>query len=80
MTEKKLSNLDFSKMLYHLKLGAKCFRSGWNGQRQFIRLQVPENKSKMTMPYIYFITQTGDMIPWVASQTDLLSSDWNTVI
>lgn len=28
-------------------------------------------------PYIMFRTAQGSFVPWVASQTDLLKSDWN---
>jgi len=34
----------------------------------------------MTKPYIYIQTEQGDIIPWVCSQTDLLSNDWEIVI
>jgi hypothetical protein len=30
----------------------------------------------MTLPYIYMRTAQGDLVPWLASQTDILASDW----
>lgn len=30
----------------------------------------------MTLPYIYMRTVQGDLVPWLASQTDLLANDW----
>lgn len=30
----------------------------------------------MTQPYIYMTTEQGDLVPWVASQTDILATDW----
>jgi len=30
----------------------------------------------MTLPYIYITTVQGDLVPWLASQTDLLAADW----
>lgn len=54
-------------------------RRGWNGPGQFIELQVPDQHSKMTLPYIFITTVQGDRVPWLASQTDLLASDWYIV-
>ena len=42
----------------------------------WIALQTPDANSKMTLPYIYMSTAQGDLVPWLASQTDLLSEDW----
>ncbi len=42
----------------------------------WIELQVPEPTSKMTLPYIYMRSADGNLVPWLASQTDLLSDDW----
>jgi hypothetical protein len=30
----------------------------------------------MTLPYIFMHTAQGDYVPWLASQTDMLSTDW----
>jgi hypothetical protein len=30
----------------------------------------------MTLPYIYMRTADGQNVPWLASQTDMLSEDW----
>lgn len=51
-------------------------RVGWNGKGQYIQLQVPDAHSKMTLPYVYIRTVRGDLVPWLASQTDLLAEDW----
>lgn len=75
----------FGEALDHLKEGRKVRRQGWNGKGIFLELQVPDVNSKMTHPYI-FIDTTGlqtdneaapkDRVPWLASQTDMLSEDW----
>jgi hypothetical protein len=54
-------------------------RRGWNGPGQFVELQVPDEHSKMSLPYIYITTVQGNRVPWLASQTDLLSQDWYIV-
>ena len=71
--------LIFSEALMLLKDGKQLFRRGWNGKGQYIALQVPDTHSKMTLPYIYICTVHGDMVPWLASQTDLLAEDWEAV-
>lgn len=68
--------MDFSQALVQLKAGAMIFRSGWNGAGQRLKLQRPGDLSKMNLPYIYIQTVQGDLVPWLASQTDLLADDW----
>jgi len=66
----------FSEALVHLKDKAKLTRQGWNGKGMHIAIQRPDKDSANTLPYIYMITVTGDRVPWLASQTDLLAEDW----
>jgi hypothetical protein len=54
----------------------KIYREGWNGKNMWVALQVPDEHSKMTLPYLYMRTAQGDLVPWLASQTDLLAKDW----
>lgn len=56
--------------------GDKVQRIDWNGPGQYLQLQVPDANSKMTKPYVYITTVRGDRVPWLASQTDLLATDW----
>ena len=75
----------FGDALAFLKEGRKVARKGWNGKGIFLELQVPDEYSKMSHPYIYIDT-TGlqstnpnakrNLVPWLASQTDMLSEDW----
>ncbi len=69
-------SLNFGQALEHLKSGGKVARVGWNGKGMWLALQRPEAGSKMTLPYIYMSTVTGDLVPWLASQTDVLAEDW----
>jgi hypothetical protein len=78
----------FETALNLLKQGKKLRRKGWNGKGIFIKLQRPDEHSKMTGPYIYIDTtglQTDNpdaprkCVPWIASQTDLLVDDWMIV-
>lgn len=76
---------NFGWALENLKMGYKLRRKGWNGKGIYIALQRPTAKSKMTSPYIYIDTtglQTENqeapksLVPWLASQTDMLAEDW----
>ena len=78
-------NNTFGDAIAFLKDGRKVARKGWNGKGIFLELQVPDEGSKMSHPYIYIDT-TGlqsdnpdakrNLVPWLASQTDMLSEDW----
>jgi Protein of unknown function (DUF2829) len=59
--------------------GSKVARAGWNGKDMYLMLQVPDEHSKMTLPYVYIRTVQGDLVPWLCSQTDLLATDWMVV-
>jgi hypothetical protein len=71
--------MDFSNALNGLKAGHRVARSGWNGKGMWLELQKPDEHSKMTLPYIYMSTAQGDLVPWLASQTDILADDWELV-
>lgn len=70
---------DMGGAIAALRLGKRVQRAGWNGPGQYLELQVPDAHSKMTLPYIYIRTVQGDLVPWLASQTDILASDWKVV-
>lgn len=67
---------NFSEALYALKSGNRITRKGWNGGGMWLAAQYPDKGSKMSRPYIYMKTVDGELVPWVASQSDLLASDW----
>jgi hypothetical protein len=71
--------VNFSQALDLLKDGRKLSRMGWNGKGMWLSLQVPDAKSKMTLPYIYMRTVNWHLVPWIASQADLLADDWCVV-
>lgn len=68
--------MNFGQALEALKLGRRVAREGWNGKGMWIALQRPDQHSKMSLPYIYMSTVTGDLVPWLASQADMLAEDW----
>ena len=71
--------LSFGDAIVALKAGQRVGRAGWNGKSMWLALQVPDAHSKMTLPYIYMSTAQGDLVPWLASQTDILATDWALV-
>lgn len=70
---------DFGQALQQLRVGSRVSRFGWNGPGQYIEMQRPDENSKMSLPYLYIKTVQGDLVPWLASQTDLLALDWYTL-
>ena len=75
-------DMDFGKALAQLRRGYGVTRKGWNGKGLWLELQIPDDHSKMTLPYIYINYPSdaqntpGARVPWVASQTDILAEDW----
>lgn len=85
-------NLSFEFALRAIKEGKKVARDGWNGKGMFVYL-VPANSYPAQtetakkefgdmVPYGAYIamkTTQGNVVPWLASQTDLLAEDWMIV-
>lgn len=71
-----MNRSSFSEALLALKAGERVSRQGWNGKGMWLALQTPTETSKMTLPYIYMKTADDQLVPWLASQTDILANDW----
>ena len=84
--------MTFSEALQYIKDGFKLRRRGWNGPDQFVFLvpgstfQVnrppllgiyPEGTTINYHPHIDIRNQQGQIVPWLASQGDLLADDWD---
>lgn len=69
----------FSHALLRIKEGKRLCRSGWNGKDQWVEIQRPDENSKMTEPYIYIKNQQGGIVPWLASQGDMMAEDWEVI-
>lgn len=77
----KKASINFGEAIKLLKEGKKVSREGWNGKNMYIELQIPDENSKMTLPYIFMRTADSSLypsglVPWLASQTDILAEDW----
>jgi len=73
---REIDGAPFSIALEGIKRGEKWTRSGWNGPGQWIAAQIPDEHSKMGAPYIYISPVGGALVPWLASQGDMLGEDW----
>jgi hypothetical protein len=71
--------MNFGQALEALKAGQKIARTGWNGKAMWVMLQVPDEHSKMKRPDLFMNPVDGMLVPWVASQTDILADDWMIV-
>lgn len=70
---------DFGWALRLLRQGKNLAREGWNGKGMFLGLQLPDEHSANTLPYIWMKTACNNRVPWLASQTDVLATDWRVV-
>lgn len=86
--------MDFGGALEAMKEGYKVAREGWNGKGMFLFLVrgstflvnrppllgiYPEGTTIHYRPHIDMKTANGEIVPWVASQSDLLEDDWAIV-
>lgn len=83
--------LSFGHAVVALKAGHRVARRGWNGKGMFLFL-VPGSTFKVNRPpllgiypegteinyhsHIDMKTADGKVVPWLASQTDVLADDW----
>lgn len=92
--ETTIQQMDFSEALLAIKRGMKVARYGWNGKSMFIFLVsgsefkvnrppllgiYPEGTPIKYLPHIDMRTADGSIVPWLASQTDILADDWVVV-
>lgn len=87
---KQLKAMKFGEALEALKASKRVSRPGWNGKGMWLSLagvksywrasiegieQMPDNWQGYA-PFIAMYTADGLLVPWLASQTDLLAEDW----
>ncbi len=86
--------MNFEAALASLKNGKRVTRRGWNGKGMFLFLVLgstfivnrapllgiyPEGTEITYQPHIDMKTADGRIVPWIASQSDLLDNDWETL-
>lgn len=86
--------LDFAAVVRGLKAGKRYARAGWNGKGMFIFLVngstfkvnreplltiLGEGTEVQYHAHVDMKTATGEIVPWLASQSDVLAEDWQEV-
>lgn len=86
--------LSFGHVIVALKAGLKVARAGWNGKGMFLFLVAgskfivnrapllgiyPEGTEVEYHAHIDMKTAQGYVVPWLASQADMLADDWQIV-
>ena len=89
-----LDALSFGHAIVALKAGHKVARAGWNGKGMFLFLVAgstftvnrppllgiyPEGTKVDYHAHIDMKTAQGYVVPWLASQADMLADDWAIV-
>ena len=81
--------MNFGQALEAMKDGFSVARHGWNGKGMFLyhvpaaiyktQTQVAKDVFGEEVEYSAYIamkTAQGNVVPWLASQTDVLAEDW----
>ena len=79
--------MNFGEAIEVMKSGGKVTRAGWNGRGMWLRhvdlytdaeFRVREIEPCVGtwLPFIVMKTVDGKLVPWLASQTDVLAVDW----
>jgi hypothetical protein len=83
-----MNELNFGQAVEALKQGKKVARKGWNGKGMFlflikypkqlnVEIFTPKHEGTYELlPWIGMKTADNKFVPWLASQTDILSEDW----
>ncbi|MDR9768132.1 DUF2829 domain-containing protein [Shewanella baltica] len=77
----------FGDAINHMQNGGKVQRHGWNGKGMFIftiiewefNTDISGVDEIETMPFICMKTADNKLVPWLASQTDVLAEDWMAI-
>lgn len=74
--------MDFGSAVAALKNGQRVQRAGWNGKGMFLfyvqswTYTDGQQDNYPNLPFIAMKTADNKVVPWLASQTDVLAEDW----
>lgn len=83
--------MNFGEAIIAVKNGNKIQRNGWNGKNQYVELAtcisykntkgeiVNCNHDAIGNKALAFVGTSGVQIGWLASQSDMLATDWKIV-
>lgn len=87
-----LDGMNFGKAIELLKQGVRVARAGWNGKGMWLEFVAADKWSTSIgpchhavpgayrLPWIAMKTVDNGLVPWLASQTDMLAEDWCLVL
>jgi hypothetical protein len=67
---------------YAIHKKERICRQGWNGKNMYVfyvddyEIYSPYTEGRPLLPFLAMKTTTGEIVPWLASQTDMLATDW----
>lgn len=82
------TNITFGEAIKQLHNGHKVCRSGWNGKGMYLFLisawsytidGLDVGNNYPNLPFIAMKTADNKVVPWLASQTDVLAIDWQVL-
>jgi hypothetical protein len=85
--------MSFGMAIEVMRDGKRVARSGWNGKGMYLFVVTewtlpaeiaavhthPDGSKLQRLPFIAMKTADDKIVPWLASQTDMLALDWNIV-
>lgn len=83
--------MNFGNAINMAKQGARIARSGWNGKNQYVELAtnisymnakgeiVNAHHDAIGNQAFAFVGTSGVQLGWLASQSDMLATDWHVV-
>ena len=88
--QEEQTEFSFGRAVELLKQGQRVARKGWNGKGMFLLLIAgasvtepindccgdPQEVGLPVLDAVYMKTADNKLVPWLASQTDVLSEDW----
>lgn len=69
-------NASFGYALMALKNGYTAKRLDWDTPGVCVKMQFPDQHSKMTRPYLYIEYDDGNKCPWVPYIEEIMAEDW----
>jgi hypothetical protein len=80
--------MNFGQAVMHAMDGRRVARFGWNGKGMWLQyvpatgwtLSIEGVGNLRTAPFMVMKNASGQLIPWLASQEDILAVDWTIVL
>jgi len=81
---RQATGMTFGDAIEALKAGEKVARKGWNGLNMYLYFKPEGTKEYEGVVYkrqAYIVMKTAQdmLVPWLASQSDMISEDWYIV-